>query len=174
MALDYFTPIDEMVSAAITEFAEITGGAAPLVPASMIQVWDRASDPKGDVEESAWGGWIRVVPGKMDIDLVASNATARFRRGYSVEYGHQGLKRADCSKIETAILRAVSRLQELKQADGETPIEQPSPLHITSILPTQTDPERAPIEDAERWTDVVYLVVDAWAARADLVADAEA
>jgi hypothetical protein len=169
-ALDYFTPIDQLVIDAICEFAEITGGDSPLVPSKMIQVWDRASDPKGDVESSAWGGWIRVVPGKMDVDLVASNATARFRRGYSVEYGHQGLKREDCSKIETAILRAVARLQDLKQADGETPIEQPSPLHVVSVLPTQTDPERAPIEDAERWTDVVYLVVDAWAARADLVA----
>jgi hypothetical protein len=172
MALDYFTPIDELVSAAITEFAEITGGAAPLVPAAMIQVWEKDSDPLGDVEGRAWGGWIRIVPGEVRKAQYSSSEN-RYELPYAIEYGHKGLSRERCNLISTAIHRAVERLNNLTEADGVTPITQPSPMRIESCESVSIDRERQPIDDPEEWSDAAGVVIVAFAARETLAADEE-
>lgn len=169
MALDYFTPIDRLVTDAISLCAEVTGGAAPVVPAEMIQAWSRDSDPLGDIQGRAWGGWIRIVPREIRKQRWSS-AEDRYDLAYSIEYGHKGLSRERCNGIASAIDCAIAKLEAGLQADGVTPIVEPTPLRFESCERTNIDREREPIDDPEEWVDAADIVIMAFAARADVAA----
>lgn len=160
------TAIDELVTHALTEFSGLTA----IVPPGKIQAWDRMVDIRGEVEDASdLRGRVWIVPGRSELDLGYGNWVARHVRGFSIGFGCGGLKLSECRDIERQVQRAMARLNALQQADGVTPIVQPSPLEIESVAVHGTDPEREPIDDPSEWRDVCDIIVIAIESKTDLM-----
>ncbi|MFH1417265.1 MAG: hypothetical protein ABII12_03145 [Planctomycetota bacterium] len=159
--------IDAIVAAALTEFEPLTA----VVPVGRIQLWDRAVDIRGEVEEASdMGCRIWIVPMDSDPNLPWSSGSARFDRNYDIGFGVGNLLLPQLRGIEWLIYKALARLFELKRADGATPIANPVPFQIESFVPTRSDPERGPlVSDPQEWTDLIGVKATVVTARSNLL-----
>ena len=158
--------IDDIVAQALIGFGPLTA----LVPAQKIQVWDRAVDIRGEVEDASdMQARIWVVPMDSNTDLNFSSGSVRFERHYDIGFGVGKLLLSQMRDIEWAIYGALHHLFNLKQPDGITIITQPDPLKIESIGGGRTDPERGPmVGDPQEWSDLITVTVVAFTARTNL------
>ncbi len=167
MATNPLTLIDDVVADAFRGSAGITA----IVPADLIQVWDREVDVRGDVEDAPDLGrrlWITPIASPTDFNF--SSGSTRFTRRYRLGFGTGGVAVQACREMEWQILIAARRLHDLQGPDG-SPLDAQviAPLALESASVGTTDPEREPLFDPQEWTDVCELTVVATAPDSALV-----
>lgn len=166
MATNPLVAIDAIVTSGISGHAAVQA----LLAAGEIQLFDRVVDARemgGDAPDLSRRLW--VYPTASRTDLAFGSNLARFERRYGIGFGVGHLQVAALREIEWAVIRACRVMFDGLQANGLTPIEEPSPLQIESIVVTETDPQREPVADPQEWSDVCDVIVVAHAARSALV-----
>lgn len=141
--------------------AQLSGfaGLLALKPPVRLQFYDRIEDIRGALDRNVdFSGWLMVVPLPSPTDFYATSSTVRYDERYAIGYGVGSAALATIQAMRYQVTKALGLLAAKLGPTGAA-IVVPSDLVLDWGVIGGSDPQREPIADPTRWSDICEIAI---------------